>query len=123
MADETTRSPAHAPHYALHRSATAADPATVTEEKLGMNMASNDRAHVQVVPSGGANPSVEVQFWSAGAGAFISEHTPITFTGKGANVPFEFTVECRERIMLVKLTVLATGKAMVYVAGAGTEKR
>lgn len=126
MADETTSSPKLAPEYALHRvvkEANEAAPYAVREK--GINMASHSHAHIQVVPEGtGCNPNVAVYWWSEKAAKFIQEHTAITKAGAGVLVPYEFTVECRGRIMLVAVEGgMAAGRtARIYVAGYNVER-
>jgi len=119
MAD-ISRSPQHAPDYALHRDVAAADGAgAITDGAQGINMSGYEYAHIQVLSAGGGNASVQVQWWSAEAGAFVQEHTPIAKAGVGVNVPYEFTVECRGRVMFVKVTTLAAGTCKVLVSGFG----
>jgi hypothetical protein len=60
---------------------------------------------------------VAVYWWSEEAGLFIQEHTPITRSGVGADTSYEFTVDCRGRVMLVAITAIAAGECDVYVAG------
>ncbi len=117
MADVQS-SPSLAPAYALHRDAIAAVDATApTNAAYGCNAGMYRYAHVQVVPAGGANPTVGVWWWSEAAGKFIQEHTPLSFAGVGVNVPFEFTIEPRGRKFFVAVTTLAAGTASVYVSG------
>jgi hypothetical protein len=119
---ESTRSPTQSPGYSLHRKAiTATDTLPVTNREIGINMKGYLRAHVQVVPSGGANPTVQVLWWSASASKFVQEHTPITRAGVGADTPYEFTVDCRGRMMLVAITTLAAGTVDVNVSGSEHE--
>jgi len=117
---DISRSPQHAPDYALHRDVDAADGVgAITDGMQGINMTGYEYAHIQILPAGGANPTVQVQWWSAEGGKFIQEHTAISKAGVGANTPFEFTVECRGRIMFVKVTTLAAGTCKVLVSGFG----
>lgn len=115
--------PTLAPEYALHREAvTAADTPPETERGHGINMASYSHAHIQVVPSGGANPSVGVQWWSEVAGEFVQEHTPISRAGVGVDTAYEFTIESRGRIMFIPVTAIAAGAVSVHVAGYNVER-
>lgn len=115
--------PKLAPDYALHRSeVAAADTLPEAIRAHGINMASYSHAHIQVVPSGGANPSVGVQWWSEAAGEFVQEQAPIAKAGVGVDTPYEFTVECRGRIMLVPITAIAAGAVDVHVAGYNVER-
>lgn len=110
--------PQKAPDYAHHRAdVTAPDVIADVPRATGINCSNYQSAHIQVVPSGGADPDVAVYWWSEEAGLFIQEHTPITRSGVGANTGYEFTVECRGRIMLVAVTAIAAGECDVYVSG------
>jgi hypothetical protein len=77
---------------------------------------------VQVVPSGGANPSVAVFWWSEEAEKFVQEHVALAKAGVGVNAPYEFTVESRGRIMFVAVTAIAAGTVDVYVSGFDPHK-
>jgi hypothetical protein len=118
---ETTRNPLQSPEYACHRIVKdAADTLPETDKARGINMRAALRALVQVVPAGGANPTVAVLWWSEEAGRFIQEHTPITYAGVGANTPYEFSLDSYGRIMFVAVTagVAATQSVRVMVSGA-----
>lgn len=118
MSDETKRSPERAPLYALHRAVAAADSLPETVESHGINMTDYKHAHVQVVPAGGDNPTIQVLWWSEEASKFIQEHTPFGLAGVGVNSPYEFTIECRGRIMFVAVTGgVGVGTTKVLVAG------
>jgi len=110
-------SPQRAPLYTWHKSVAAVETLPITDPLLGMNMTGYTHAHIQILPAGGANPTIQVLWWSEELAAFVREHTAISKTGVGANTAFEFTVECRDRIMLVAVTTLAAGTAKVLVAG------
>lgn len=115
---ETQGNPYAAPRYARHRSGvTAADAATITDRGVGCNCEGYSHVHIQVIPSSGANPTVEILWWSEAAGQFIEDHTLVSKGAKGANTPFELTVECQNRIMVVRFDVLAAGTCEVMVAG------
>ena len=122
MADETTRSPKSAPEYALHRVVkAAADVLPETNQANGMNMRGYERAHIQVVPVDGANPSVQVLWWSPQAAQFINDYTPITRAGQGVNTPYEFSVEARARVLFVAVTSGVAGGQTVRVLVAGSD--
>lgn len=115
---ETQGNPFGAPRYARHRTGvTAADAAIIEDRKVGINMTEYTHAHIQVIPSGGANPTVEVLWWSEVAERFIEDHTLVSKGAKGVNVPFEFTVESLGRIMFVRFDVIAAGTCEVMVSG------
>lgn len=110
-------SPELAPKYNFIRSVTAVDvPANLTR-KHGVNAGMYRFAHVQVIPSGGGNPTVEIMWWSEAAAKFVKEHVALVKAGIGVNTPFEFSIEPRGRIFAVVVTVLAAGQADIYVSG------
>lgn len=116
----TTQSIKHAPEYVAHREGlTAPDAAPPqTNKTLGMATDGYLAAHIQVLPSGGANPSVQVQVWSEALGQFITPvDTDFAQTGAGADTPYEFTIFCRSRRIWVRATALAAGSVDIYVAG------
>ncbi|MDX1390317.1 MAG: hypothetical protein R3344_14095 [Acidobacteriota bacterium] len=114
------RSPREAPFYSAHRlGVDAVDSLPESAEARGINMADNRYANIQVVPTGGANPTVAVLWWSEAAGVFVQEHTPITRAGVGADTPFEFTVEAHGRTMFVAVTALAAGAVDILVSSSG----
>jgi hypothetical protein len=128
---ETRSSPSSAPGYVGHRFFRAdagpplalTDPLSVTDRRRGINMGGYRAANIHVVPlSPGANPDVEVLFWSEAAGEFIPGNTPIAKAGIGVGKPYEFRVDCNGRIMFVKITggLADTEEVEVYVAGFGT---
>ena len=116
--DFQASSPQKAPLYALYRNASAVDSLPETVKAHGINMVDYSSAHIQVLPAGGANPTVKVMWWSEEAGKFIDEQVALTKAGIGADAGFEFTVNCLGRIMLVAVTVLAAGTAKILVSGA-----
>lgn len=109
-------SPQRAPSYALHRDASGADTPPQTARTKGMNMQGYEYAHIQVIPGVGVNPNTTIYWWSEEASKFILEHTSIAKAGIGAGVAYEFTVECRGRILYASLSA---GAAKVYVSGFG----
>lgn len=112
------RSAPKAPQYAMHRKGVAAvDSAALAQEENGCNAGGYSDVHVQVVPSGGANPTVEVLWWSDPASVFVKEQVALTKAGIGADKPFEFTIQPKGRIFLVAVTVIAAGSVDVFVSG------
>lgn len=121
MAD-VQRSPTHAPEYSRHREVRdAVDTLPETDQRHGMNMSGYLFAHAQVLPSGGANPSIEAQVWSGELGRFISLSPAETRTGAGADTPYELTFACRSRIIFVAVTGGVAGGQSVDVLVAGSE--
>lgn len=85
-------------------------------EEHGINMQGYENAHVSVIPSGGANPTVRVYYWDDIAEVWVQADAAVA--GAGANTAYSFTVQCRSRIMFVAVTVLATGAVAINVAGS-----
>ncbi len=105
-------SPQKAPDYAKHReNVTAAEAVANFKKGDAINMANYQNAHIQVLPTpaSGADPTVTVYWWSEAMAKFVQENPALTKVGVGANVPFEFTVPCGGRRMLVLVTTLAAG--------------
>jgi len=124
MADTST-APKTAPQYTHYRTVTGAvDTLPETTKAHGMNAAIFERANIQVVPSDGANPTVDVLWWSDEADAFIQEHTNIQKAGIGADTPYEFTIESLGRIFFVAVTsgVAAGQTAKIFVSGYGLDE-
>jgi hypothetical protein len=108
-----------APEYALVRDEIIADDVIATEVKEhGIQTATYAKAHVQINPSGGANPTATVYWWSEAFGKWVQEHTPLVFAGVGANTAYEFTVECQERLMFVAVTSVGVGAVGIAVSGS-----
>jgi hypothetical protein len=127
MSGEIKGAPAQAPGSVLHREISEASDgvSAITEKAWGINMSGERFANIEVVALAGANPAVEIQFWSEEAGAFVSEHTPLSLAAKGANVDWGTTVECRGRLMFVKIpTGVGAGQtAKVFVGGFSSYRR
>lgn len=109
--------PQEAPTYALHREAIEAPDSTLPDDVHALNLAGYELAHVQVIPSGGADPSIEVMFWSDGAGTFISAAPKLATAGQGVDTPYEVTVSVAGRRMFVAITDIAAGSCDIHVAG------
>jgi hypothetical protein len=110
----------NSPKYTLVRTVTAADSAPSDNDRDAVSFDGFDIGLFQIVPSGGANPSVELMAWCDAAGAFISANTKAEYTGMGANVPYEFTVSAAGRKFWVNVTALAAGTVQIYAAGHRT---
>jgi len=119
---QKVNTPEKAPDYSIHREAVAAPDVIANVVRAhGINMSGYDEAHIQVVPSGGANPNVAVYWWSENAGVFVQEHTAIAKSGVGVNTPYEFTVKSKGRIMFVAVATIAAGVCDVLVSGFNRE--
>ncbi len=110
-------SPNSAPEYALHREDIASpDTMSVITKKNGCNSSGYEYVHIQVIPATGVNPNVAVWWWSEIADAFVQENTPITKTGVGAGIGYEFTIQPMGRIFFVQISA-TTGAVNVAVSG------
>jgi hypothetical protein len=111
-----------APIYSLYRDGiSVTDTLPETERAHGINISDRRWAHIQVIPAGGADPTVAALWWSEEAQKFVQEHTPISKVGVGADTPFEFTVEPLGRIMFVAVTTLAAGTVKILIAGGPSQ--
>lgn len=117
MGEKTYQSPGNAPEYNLHREVAAADAAADTVKNHGMVMQDYEYANIQVVPTGGANPDIEVLVWCEEAGAFISEHDALVFGGAGVDTPYEVEVEVRGRRIWIMVPTMAAGSCKIFVGG------
>ncbi len=107
-----------APDFSLHREGVSViDTLPVSKKEYGVNTGHYRHAIIDVVPTGDADPTVEVLWWSEAKQEFVSEHTPIAKAGTGANTPYQFAVECLGRIMLVAVTAIVAGTVDISVAG------
>jgi hypothetical protein len=84
-----------------------------------MNMAGYDNAIVRVIPDNGADPDIEILFWSEEAEKFIADATGLTATGKGTDIPYDYTCVVNNRIIFVFVTGTVTGDDTVEVLIAG----
>ena len=114
-------SPVKAPRYASYRTVIANDSAPIVDVNYGINMSGYKTANIQVVPSGGANPTVGVLFWSENATKFVQASTAISKAGVGANTAHEFEVDCNGRIIFVIVSSLAAGSVDILVSGFGLQ--
>jgi hypothetical protein len=108
----------YSPNYVLHRDGITTVDSSFDNYDRGINTSYHNKANIQVIPSGGANPTVEVMWWSETADSFISEHTALEKAGIGVNTPFEFSVDCLRRTMFVAITALTAGTVDILVSGA-----
>lgn len=110
-----------APQNKMYRAAVAAVDTVFDDQKMGLNCGERSTLHVNVIPSGGANPTVEVLFWSDAAGRFIKAHTALTRAGIGADTPFAFSVDPQGRIVFIAVTVLAGGAVAIETSSYGMD--
>lgn len=120
MGDKLYASAKKAPDYVLHRHLEeTTDTLPETVKTHGINMMDWPVAHVQVVPSSGANPVVSILFWSEKAAKYVVQHASLNYAAKGNGVAWETTVPVAGRRMFVAVTggVGAGEECRVYVAG------
>lgn len=109
------------PKYEQHRTVVSAvDSAAPTNKNEGVNFAGFDTALIQVVPTGTADPSVEVMIWSEAAQSFISSAPKLEFSGLGADKAYEISVPAHGRILWVGVTALTIGSLTLHVSGRQT---
>lgn len=103
---QNSSTPGYSPNTNLHREVAVNDSAAVTDKALGVNFKGFEKGIIEVVPSGGANPVIDLLFWMEGAGSggeFVEEHTPIQFTAPGADTPYSSTFDAMGRIVFAKV--------------------
>lgn len=115
MAAPTTK----APESKFYRRVIAADVLPVADQKQGLNCSNYETVHFQVIPSGGANPVVQLLFWSEAAAKFIPYETAVTIAAKGADVAYTFSYAVQGRIVLLAVTTLSAGAVDIYTSGFG----
>lgn len=106
------------PEYVLYREGLTAVDSVFDKIDKGIHTSHYQTALIQVIPQAGVNPTVEIRWWSAGASAYIKEHTPIIKAGVGAGVAYEFEVPCHGRIMMVAVNTISGGSVKIYVSGS-----
>lgn len=103
------------PAFSLHREVTAADSSIPTDLRFGIKGDGRRFLNLEVIPTGGANAAIEVLFWSEEASTFISQHTPLTFAGVGADTPYAVSVDLKGRSAWVEVTSIGGGGGEVKV--------
>lgn len=106
--------------FVLYKKVTEAPEAgPFTTKEHGINAHAHEDVIVDVAPSGGGNPNVEVLFWSPQAQAFVVQDPALTFTGKGADTPYQFHFKGLGRLFFVAVTagLAAGGVAEISVSG------
>jgi len=120
MSDRLYGAADKAPRYLQHRFvAGAADTLPETVKAHGIVLEDFEYAHIQIVPSAGADPEATVQFWCESAGAFIDDVNEISYPAKGVGVAWEMSIPVRGRIIFVSLTsgIGVGDSCKVFVAG------
>jgi hypothetical protein len=107
-----------APDYIMYREGVDANDVIANVPKShGLNAAMYKYAHIQVVPSGGANPTMNLYWWSEHANKWIQDDTPYTVAPKGANIAYEVTINSQGRRFFIGLTTISVGKVDVMASG------
>ena len=109
-----------APKAGAHRVGVDADDVgPIINQKLGLNFTGHEFAHFTVIPSGGANPVVEIHAWDPVSGQFHqiigAEYQP---AAQGANISFQFTVRAAGRILFASI-VGGTGAGSTDINASG----
>lgn len=120
MAD-TTQSPVHVKEnkaFALHRDGvTSADTIADVIKARGMAMSGYEEALIEVIPSGGANPTLGVYFWSEAAGVWLQDETPQVIGPVGVDTLYHALVLVKHRRMFIAVDAIAAGPVSIRVAG------
>jgi len=85
-------------------------------QTAGINCGNYNKILVNVIPTGGANPTVTMLVWSDKANAFIQLIPASTFAGPGADTPFSFVFEAQGRILYPAVTTLGAGAVAIEAA-------
>lgn len=118
----TTQSPVNVKEqlpYALHREAvTGVDTISAVDKKRGMNMVGYQVAIIEVLPSGGADPTLGLYYWSEAAGLWLQAQTPEVIGPGGVDTPYHRLITTvRQRRIFVAVTAIAAGQVDVRIAG------
>lgn len=113
------------PQFQVHRTVTADDGAapTITDINLGSRADGYEKCVVNAVPSGTANPVMEVLFWSDAAGRFIPTNPATSLPAAGADVAQSLVFDVIGRIFIV-IVVSGTGagSTIIEIAGFGNNR-
>lgn len=104
------------PDYELVKTVTADESTPPSELKKGMNFQGYDVAFVQIIPSGGSTPSVELLTWCPSQDTFIPVNPTATWTAPAAGAAFEFTFSPYGRSVWVRVTGVGAGSVEVWAS-------
>lgn len=90
-------------------------------QKAGINCGSYNKILVNVIPAGGANPTITMLVWSDKAGAFIQTIPAATFAAPGADTPYSFEFTAEGRIVYPAVTTLAAGEVAIEASLHGVD--
>jgi len=111
-----------APDSKLYRTAKANDAGPFNDKKQGLNCGHYENLHLEILPSGGDNPVIEVLYWSEEAGLFIGENPAAPYAARGANVPWTVAVPVRGRhVMVVVNSGGGVGETKIATSGYGID--
>lgn len=83
---------------------TAVEAGPFATKEHGVNMGHYEMAIIDVKAEGGANPDVNVLWWSEETGAFVQDNPALAKTGAGADTGYQFSVLALGRIMFVQVS-------------------
>lgn len=95
----------------------AAETLTGKAATAGLNFSGYDVALFDIVPSGGANPTIEVMVWSPSAEAWVSTNPASTFVGLGVDIPHQIAFNAYGRILYPRVSVIGAGSVSISAAG------
>lgn len=96
---------------------TAAETLTGKPAKAGLNFSGYDVALFSVVPSGGANPTIEIMVWDPTAEAWVSTNPVSTYAGIGADTPYQISFNAYGRVLYPRVHTIAAGEVSISQAG------
>lgn len=115
MAQSLTRTPQMTPY---REGIAATDTLPEAKQTAGVNCGGYRKLIVNVIPTGGANPTITMLVWSDKAAAFVATLPASTFAGPGADTPFSFVFDAEGRVCYPAVTTLSAGEVAMEVAGS-----
>lgn len=96
---------------------TAAQVLTGKPATAGLNFSGYDVALFSVVPSGGANPTIEVMVWDPVSVKWIATNPASTYAGAGADTPYQIAFNAYGRKLYPRVHTIAAGSVSISQAG------
>jgi len=105
-----------APEYQHIKTVVSADESTPPSElKKGVNFKGYDIGIIQIIPSAGSTPTVELLAWCPSQDTFIPVEPAATWTAPAAGEAFEFTFSPYGRSVWLRVTNVGGGSETVEV--------
>ncbi len=106
------------PNYQLVKTVTANESTPSSELKKGINLQGYDIGAIQVVPSAGSTPTVELLTWCESIDSFIPVSPAASWTAPSAGQAFEFTFSPYGRSVWLRVTNVGASQSVEIWAGA-----